>query len=249
MHNHHNHSFGFRIFMGGSIILIGILFLLNNMHIIDAQYWIHLWPALLIVFGFAHLFQHRTPGGGTVWSIVLIFVGTAMVCDRLEFISFNVWDFWPLILVFAGIMLITQSSFRRWQRSPSSTPGDPANLITATAIMGGSRRYVTSKDFQGGNLFALMGGIEIDLHDADIQTEATLDVFALMGGIVLRVPEDWLIVVNTLPVMGGVDDKTHPPVESTKRLTITGFLMMGGMEIKNTALEEEHWHHRHRRDI
>ena len=88
-----------------------------------------------------------------------------------------------------------------------------------------------------------MGGIEIDLHDADIQTGATLDVFAMMGGIVLRVPEDWLIVVNTLPIMGGVDDKTHPPVEATKRLNITGFLMMGGMEIKNTELEEHHHHH------
>jgi predicted membrane protein len=243
MHNFRDHSFGFRMFVGIGVIAVGVLFLLNNMHIVDAGYYIHLWPALLIIFGVAHLFQHRT-SGGTVWSVILIFVGTAMVCDRLDFIYFSIWDFWPLILVFAGIMLITQGSFRRWQRSSVPTSGDPNNLITATAIMGGSRRYVTSKNFQGGNLFAIMGGIEIDLHDADIQTEATLDVFAMMGGIVLRVPEDWLIVVNTLPIMGGVDDKTHPPTDATKRLHITGFLMMGGMEIKNTELEE-HRHHRH----
>jgi predicted membrane protein len=243
MPNHRDHSFGSRIFVGGIIIAVGVLFLLNNMQIVDAQYWIHFWPALLIVFGFAHLFQHRTTGG-TVWSIVLIFVGTAMVCDRLDFIYFNIWNYWPLVLVFAGVMLITQGSFRRWQRSSASVSGDPSNSLSATAIMGGSRRYITSKDFQGGNLFAMMGGIEIDLHDADIQTEATLDVFAMMGGIVLRVPEDWQIVVNTLPIMGGVDDKTHPPTDAAKRLHITGFLMMGGIEIKNTELEE-HRHHRH----
>lgn len=243
MHNVHDRSLGFRILVGVGVIAVGIVFLLNNLHVIDAQYWLRLWPAVLIVFGLAHLTQYRSPGG-VVWSVIMIFVGTAMVCDRLEFIALNIWDYWPLILVLAGIMLITRNSFRHRQPFSFSVSGDASSTVTATAIMGGSRRYITSKDFHGGNLTALMGGIEIDLHEADIQTEATLDVFTMMGGIVLRVPEDWLIVVNALPIMGGVDDKTHPPMESTKRLNITGFLMMGGMEIKNTELEE-HRHHRH----
>ena len=122
MHNRHDHSFGFRMLVGMGIIAVGILFLLNNMHLIDAGYYIHFWPALLIVFGFAHLFQHHTLGG-IVWSIVLIFIGTAMVCDRLEFISLNIWDYWPLILVFVGIMLITQSSFRRRLQVSASDVG------------------------------------------------------------------------------------------------------------------------------
>jgi hypothetical protein len=78
-----------------------------------------------------------------------------------------------------------------------------------------------------------MGGLEIDLRDASIKGEAIIDIFALMGGVEMRVPEDWLIIIDGFPFMGGFEDKTRPPKETTKRLTIKGTAVMGGVEIKN----------------
>ena len=81
-------------------------------------------------------------------------------------------------------------------------------------------------------------GCEIDLRQASIApgTEAVIDVFAFWGGIEIKVPEDWTVVTRAVPLMGGVEDKTHvpqplPAVE--KRLVISGIVVMGGVVVKN----------------
>jgi hypothetical protein len=33
--------------------------------------------------------------------------------------------------------------------------------------------------------------------------------------------------------MGGFDDKTRPPADPSKRLVLRGFVIMGGVEVKN----------------
>jgi predicted membrane protein len=78
-----------------------------------------------------------------------------------------------------------------------------------------------------------MGGLEIDLHNASIKGEAVIDIFAMMGGVEMRVPEDWLVVIEGFPFMGGYENKTHAPKDTTKRLVIKGTAVMGGVEIKN----------------
>jgi predicted membrane protein len=102
------------------------------------------------------------------------------------------------------------------------------------AILGGVSRGNNSSAFRGGDLLAIMGGCEIDLRKAAINGEATIDVFAMWGGIELRVPEDWTVVNRVVPLLGGVDDKTRPPQGTTGHLLVLrGFAIMGGIEIKN----------------
>lgn len=78
-----------------------------------------------------------------------------------------------------------------------------------------------------------MGGVELDLRNASIQTDAVLNVFAFWGGISLKIPSDWSVVNNANAFLGGVDDTTVPAMGSSKRLIITGTAIMGGVEIKN----------------
>ena len=52
------------------------------------------------------------------------------------------------------------------------------------AFMGGMRRKVTSREFEGGEVTAIMGGCGIDLREASIlDTEATIEVFVWAGSI------------------------------------------------------------------
>ena len=56
----------------------------------------------------------------------------------------------------------------------------------------------------------------------------------MMGGFEIRVPETWNVIVELIPFMGGYEDKTrHPADPSAPRLRVRGFVMMGGVEIKN----------------
>ena len=229
-----HHSFSApRLVLGLGIILIGILFLLGNLDIIDPHEYLRLWPVLLIIIGISYLLQSQD-GSGRVWGIILTFIGTALLLDRIYFINFNLWDYWPLILVFIGIMMIWKaSSHYRAISSSAFESSDVNSYIKASAIMGGFKRTNNSQDFKGGELTAIMGGFEIDLRDASIKEEAVIDITAIMGGVSMRVPEDWLVVIDISPFLGGYDDKTRHPKESTKRLLIKGTTVMGGIEIKN----------------
>ena len=80
-----------------------------------------------------------------------------------------------------------------------------------------------------------MGGCELDLREAHMGGEEThIAAFALWGGIEIRVPKDWIVVNESVALMGGVDDTTRPPSGPGRpRLVVKGFALMGGIEIKN----------------
>jgi hypothetical protein len=63
---------------------------------------------------------------------------------------------------------------------------------------------------------------------------ATVNVFALMGGMEIRIPDTWAIDNRALYFMGGSHDRSRQPANpAAPRLILRGFVMMGGIEIKN----------------
>ena len=54
-----------------------------------------------------------------------------------------------------------------------------------------------------------------------------------MGGIEIKVPEDWTVVCKGFPVMGGFEDTTKPRGDTGKRLVVRGLALMGGVEVHN----------------
>ncbi len=107
-------------------------------------------------------------------------------------------------------------------------------MVGGMALLGGFERRCNSQDFQGGEITSVMGGCKIDLREAAIRgDQAVMNVFILMGGLDLMIPEGWTVVSKVVPIMGGLRDRTQPPKAESKRLVIEGVLMMGGIEIKN----------------
>jgi predicted membrane protein len=224
------------IVIGGIAILLGILFLLGNLgYISDVHYYLRFWPALLVVFGAIKAAQSGSPGGRT-WGAVIAVVGVLMLLNRAHFLSVDLWALWPLALVaMGGSILWHTATARRRMRDGEPSP-ENESFVNGTAIMGGFKRTNASKDFRGGELTAIMGGIELDLRQSAIRPggEATLNIEAIMGGVEIRVPGEWTVVLQGTPVLGGYDDKTYPPQSANApRLVIKGTAIMGGVEIKN----------------
>jgi len=211
------------------VAALGVLFLLDNLEIVRARDVLRYWPAALILLGIAHTVQARTIGGmigGSIW----ILFGGILLAERLDLIA-NALRFWPLVLVGVGAYIVWRS-FRREE----VMPGDPSTRPSAVAVLGGVDKRITSTQFQGAELTAFMGGGKLDLREAAVANgvEAIVDVTAVMGGYEIRVPETWNVVVDVVPFMGGYEDKTrHPADPSAPRLRVRGFVMMGGVEIKN----------------
>jgi len=212
------------------IIAVGVLFTLDNLGLADArQYW-RWWPSAVILVGVAKLWQARDGMSNPIAGVFFLLVGAWFQLHTLDVIDRELWNFWPLLLVFIGSMIVYQGLRGKQVRAS----GDPADTLSGVAILGGWSRKSSSTSFRGGELTAMLGGCEVDLRNAAIHGDAVIDVFAMWGGIEIRVPEDWTVINRVTPLMGGVEDNSRPPVgTSPHRLTIRGVVVMGGIEIKN----------------
>ena len=246
---HRSHNLGKLIF-GLSVLAFGVLFLLSNLNMIESSDYLRYWPVILIAFGLSKLLQPRE-SGGRMFGFILTLAGVLLLLEELGKIRFTLWDFWPVVLVLLGLSIIWGAFGRRSRRHRSwrarhrvsftvngeQAPKqvDPDATLDVNNILGGSERVVTSQDFRGGSISTIMGGCEIDFREASISGgEATLDVSVVFGGVEIRVPEDWKVVLQANAILGGVDDKTRKPVtEGSKSLIITGNVIFGGLEIRN----------------
>ena len=146
---------------------------------------------------------------------------------ELNIVTFNVWNlFWPVIIISVGLSVLIN-------RSANHHNTNKKDLDDATSLLGGNVVKNESKNYKGGNVSAIMGGVELDLRNATIKDEATLNVFAFWGGITLKVPEGWAIKSKITPVAGGIDIKTKPVEKDAPILYLTGDVIMGGVEIKH----------------
>jgi predicted membrane protein len=224
----------------------GVLLLLDNLGIgIFDRIW-EWWPAILIVAGAARVVT-ACSWGARVWGSVLIFFGAVYLLNNLGFIHGNVWNFfWPVILIAVGVGMLargfeTGGIFARPTSSAGSVGGlstsaDDSNTLAMWAVFGGSRRRIDSQNFEGGEALAVFGGINIDLTKAGMQKEEVrVEANALFGGIDIRVPETWQVVVRGAGIFGGYEDKTWragATDEKKPRLIISGFAVFGGVVVK-----------------
>jgi predicted membrane protein len=229
-----NFRMSFQILFGLFIIVLGLLYTMQNLGFLYAHDILRYWPILIALYGISKVVQSQTTAQ-KAWGVFWIFVGTFWFLDRLDILYFNIWDLWPLILVALGLSLIWRPSRRGSGFPGMNAVADSDTTINAFALLGGFKRSNDSHDFRGGDATAIMGGCEIDLRKASIQEgEAVLHLLAVMGGIEIWVPENWVVVMQGVPVLGGFEDKTHPSSSDTnQRLVVKGYSVMGGVEIKN----------------
>ena len=218
-----------QLLMGLLVIAVGVLFTLDNLDLVDARHYIRFWPAGLIAIGALKLWQSRG-GGGTFAALLLTLAGTWLLLESLAVVTVSFVDLWPMLLVLFGASLVWHGMRGGRERAGM----DDTATVSALAVLGGINRGSNSHAFRGGDLTAILGGCEIDLRQAAIDGEAVIDVFAMWGGIEIKVPEEWSVSGRVVPILGGYEDKTRPPRGATKdRLVVRGFAIMGGIEIKN----------------
>jgi predicted membrane protein len=219
-----------QLFVGLLVSLVGVVMTLDNLQVLEAERYLRFWPAAVIALGLLKVWSSRDGVGGAFGGFMFVAIGTWLLLEQTALIRVSLWEMWPALLVFCGLFLVWQgvSAPRRRLTEDSNA------MIRATALLGGVSRGNNSAAFRGGELTAMMGGCEIDLRHASIDGEAVIDIFALWGGVELRVPPDWTVVSRVTPILGGVDDTTRPPQGATRhRLVLRGFVVMAGVEIKN----------------
>lgn len=222
--------------LGLVVIALGVLILLGNLGIaeISVRGLIrNYWPLVLVILGLRFLQQKN--GSGYLSGGIIILLGLLLQGKKLGLLDFDVsllWKaFWPAILILLGISILTGP---KWQEKSN------------WAIMGGIDRTRHPWKLENGNYLAFMGGITLDLRQAEIERkEYFLNCTALMGGIDIIVPEDLTVVCRGTAILGGIDflGKSNGGIfatdegrqgghDSGRVVNISALAVLGGVDVK-----------------
>lgn len=213
-----------RLFFGLLVVAVGVILLLDNAGTLDAwEIFGTWWPAVVILAGvltFAANPRH--------WPVALIItaVGTAFLLSNLGVVDAGEFII-PAAIIGVGLLVL----FGRGMGSRTEA-GDRVNSFN---VFSGSELASHSKQFQGGSISAIFGGAEVDLRDAAPAADAQLDVFTAFGGVELKVPEGWQVVVKGLPLFGGIENATVKDTlaADAPKLSVSATVLFGGLEIKH----------------
>jgi predicted membrane protein len=238
------HALTPRVFMGLLVVIVGLVFLLDNLRIVDAVRWFAYWPYALIAVGLVKLFFDHSRAG-RVFGLIMAVGGVMIATHTYIVIHLNVWTrLWPIAIILFGVLIVS-NALRRSSESPPGPsrvgPAPPGPTVASTAdqrvrefaVWAGLKRRVSSPAFKQADLGAVMGGIELDLRHAGTDGgEAVVDVFVLWGGIEIVVPPDWAVSNRVTAIMGGSDDQSTGTQQARHHLIVRGVAIMGGVTIK-----------------
>ncbi len=256
-HRRYNRNRG-RLGLGLFLIIVGGLLLARATRAVIFPAWVFTWPMILIGIGLFSGIRHNFRGVG--W-LIPIFIGGIFLADRLS-PDLKIRPYiWPVVLITLGLVFLLRpkKNCRRFRdggdddtrRLKEDTPithdapnykaewqqamNEGSDVIDATAIFGGVKKNVLSKNFKGGDITTFMGGAEINLMQADYNGRAMIDCFNMFGGTKLIIPPDWDVQSGVTTIFGGIEDK-RPPASVANRekvLILDGTCIFGGIEIKS----------------
>jgi predicted membrane protein len=249
-----------RVLTGVLLFFIGILLLLKTADLVWFPHWFFTWPMILIAIGIFTGLKHGFRGGP--W-IIFLLIGGLFMANEINPAWHMERYIWPIVLISIGIGFILRprrrDGWRRWKEQRYQSRGqqqdtagytsdtnanagapvgdfDRRDLIDVTAVFGGVKKNVLSKNFRGGEITSFMGGSEIDLSQADISGRIVIDVTNIFGGTKLIVPSSWDVQNDITAVFGGVDDKRQingVTLDPNKVLILDGTCLFGGIEIRS----------------
>lgn len=247
------HRFRNRDRLPGGVLLLGIgVLLLARQLGAPLPDWLFTWPMIPIVVGLfmGIKLQFRNPA----W-ILPTFLGAVFLADQiLPGVNLKPYIF-PIAIIAVGLLFIFRPRSRRarycgprgWNSDAHNTTteanagmpafaADRSDFIDATAVFGGVKKNVLSKNFQGGDITNVMGGSEINLTQADFNGRVRIDTTNIFGGTKLIVPSHWDVQSEIVAVFGGVDDKRKingVVPDRNKVVVLEGTCLFGGIEISS----------------
>jgi hypothetical protein len=115
---------------------------------------------------------------------------------------------------------------------------EESDEVALVAILSGIELRSRARAFRGGSMFSWLGGIAVDLREAELAPDAHLDVHSAFGGIAIRVPTGWRVESNVSALGGGVSiGLPEPEADDAPTLRLDGFTAFGGVAVGAKSTE------------
>lgn len=236
-----------KVFIGIIFVVIGFLLACSAVGILDffdVVFFPGFWTLFIILpclYGFMKKGQDKT---GYVIGLI---VGICCFINEQNF-KFHI-DFWPMLLAVVCFLVGRNLIFSKKAPkidisfSSSGTSGihktssiTGSGYLSVSAVLSGKDIRVDNEVFTGGDVCAVLGGIDLDLRNAVITEDVYLNITAVLGGVDIYLPPNVRVVADDCAVvLGGVDVNrayANYVEPNAPRVIILGSCVLGGMDVK-----------------
>lgn len=222
-----------RIFWGLIFIVVGVLFLLDQVGEIDVGHiFSRYWPVIFILIGVSMLIANDFKSTGP--AVFFILFGAFFLLMDMRIFDRPLWHyFWPLLIIGLGVwVLVKPARAGDKKKIPELT----ADELRVSQVFSSTARRVESPNFKGGSVEVVFGSAKIDLSAAGLEGgQAALSLSAVLGDIELRVRPEWQVVIEGTPILGSIEQKRAQPADADKKgtLRINASVVLGSIHIKD----------------
>ncbi|MCR5700151.1 MAG: cell wall-active antibiotics response protein [Candidatus Saccharibacteria bacterium] len=197
------------IIWGVAIIALGVIFGGNALGLFDINIFFNGWWTLFIIVpSVIGLITEKEKFS----SLAFLIAGILLLLAAQDVFSYEVaWKaILAVVLILVGIFIIFKSiahsdNAKEVEKKVNESKDDK-KMDSQIAVFSGNDRAYNNETFQGSNLTAIFGGVELDLRNAKFTKDTVIKAFALFGGIDIIVPEDVQIKIKSGFIFGGISD-------------------------------------------
>lgn len=250
------------VVFGVILVVAGVLLFIFSSGIVmpDWKRALLSWQMLLAVIGIIQLCKADAASG-----ITFLAVGTFFLIPRIDSVLPGVIavgpdfvsSYWPILIIIFGAALILGMAVKRSAynngrqvcscdrhrhggldeaETVNGEAADSDGTISYDYVFSGSEQVFLEPVFRGGSIRAVFGGMELDLRHTSLPEGTTvLRVDAVFGGVGIKAPQDWNIVIESHSILGGVQDERRAyksPEQDGRKLVIAANCAFGGCSIE-----------------
>lgn len=214
------------VIWGVIIIIVGVIFLGNNLGIWNVDFFFKGWWTLFIIVpSLIGIFKKD----GLLSSCLGLAIGILLLLASWDFIDWSMVGkiFIPILLILIGISFIFKPNISKIKKNRVTGLDEYFGIFSST-------EEKVSEKFQGARCVTVFGGVELDLTNAKIDEDIVIDCICVFGGVNIKVPNNVVIKTSGVPIFGGVENKYNDvnTVKRRKTIYVNYVCVFGGIEIE-----------------
>ena len=169
--------------------------------------------------------------GPSVGNLIGALIGILLLLNQRGIvISDMMWKLLvPGIFIIIGLSMMCGSLFSFDGRGKRK---NYEGTNSCNAIFSGRREVISDRVFSGTDINAIFGGVTLDLRNAVLTEDVSIDATAIFGGVDILVPQQVNVKVHRVSVFGGTGNARRTKIEGAPTIYINTICMFGGVDIK-----------------
>lgn len=184
------------------------------------------WTLLLIIPSITSIIEH----GFKISSSIFLTLGLALfACSR----GYLPWEVLyqlavPTVMIVIGLVMVLKNLFHFGSRRVQVSN----DMRREELVVFSGKNLVVNDSFYGMDGDAIFGGLTIDLRNAKIEQDISIDTMAVFGGVDILLPANVTVKLSDTSLFGGCSTARPYHPDAGVVVYVNAIALFGGVEVK-----------------